>query len=128
MSKKLNIKLYKKLCFLLAFYILNLSVDSPDTHNYRLSDNLLINDQESILEILIEKVFKFDNAIVEYDEDDTEASFKKDKNNIDFYILHLKHSAHIEIDRYDNNNFSSVNRKIRNVYFKIPSPPPDSLI
>ncbi|NDI99089.1 hypothetical protein GWA97_08395 [Flavobacterium sp. LaA7.5] len=112
----------------MALYILNLSVDSPDTHNYRLTDNLLINDQESILEILIEKVFKFDNAIVEYDEDDAECSFKKGKNNIDLYILYSKYSVYTKINNHNHNNFSYISEKIKNIYFKIPSPPPDSLI
>ncbi|GGB68019.1 hypothetical protein GCM10007424_05000 [Flavobacterium suaedae] len=78
MSKKLNTNIYKRLCFFLALYILNLSVDSPDTHNFAATDSLQINDQESILEIVIEKVLKFDDVIIEYDDDDdAETSLKK---------------------------------------------------
>ena len=71
----------------MAFYLFNCSVDSPDTQRDHLSDPVTINDQESLLEILIEKVLEYDGAIAEYDEDDAENSSLKKIVSIDFFLL-----------------------------------------
>lgn len=68
-------------------YFLNISVDATDILYYEKIENLNINNQESIIEIIIEKVFGFDNAIAEQDDNDNSQNsiFKKIKT-LDFTI------------------------------------------
>ncbi len=71
---------------MLAFTILNCSVDSPDRLPFNTTEDLSYNDMESVLEVVIEKVLDCDNFFVEYDDNDEgdsgQFSFKK---GIDFY-------------------------------------------
>lgn len=57
-------------CFLLALHIFNVSVDMPDAQPDYVSEDLTFNDQESFVELVLEKVLGIDNAVVEYDEAD----------------------------------------------------------
>lgn len=72
--------------FVLAFTIFNCSIDSPDRLPFNAPEDLSYNDMESVLELVIEKVLHFENAFVEYDDNDEgdqgQFSFKK---GIDLY-------------------------------------------
>lgn len=59
-----------------ALFILNFSIDVPDTDTDSVSENLAYNDIESISEFVLESVLGFENAIPEHDEDDSDE--KKD--------------------------------------------------
>ncbi len=112
----------------MALYILNLSVDAPDAHIHAVKDNLNINDQESVIEIIVEKVLDFENAIPEYDDDDTESSLKKEKSNTFYLIPALVVQQH---NRYHFVTVKKFYHYIENTAescFEIPSPPPDFLI
>jgi hypothetical protein len=54
----------------MALHILNICVDTPDVQSETVPEDLTINDMESIVEIVLEKGFKIDNAISEHDEPD----------------------------------------------------------
>ena len=56
----------------MSLYLLNISVDSPDYFSNSISEDLSFNDQESIVEIVVEQVLGYENAIKEYDDNDTE--------------------------------------------------------
>lgn len=78
------IKTNKSISYLwviLAFYMLNISVDATDSLYCNQIEDLTINNQESIIEIVVEKIFGFENAIVEQDDNDNQqkTSFKKMK-------------------------------------------------
>lgn len=68
----------------MGLYFLNTSVDTIDPNPEYIPEDLSINEQESVVEILLEKVLGFENAIVEYDDHDTEEHTKKKTTNIDF--------------------------------------------
>lgn len=57
-------------CFLLALHIFNVSVDMPDAQPDYVSEDLTFNDQESFVELVLEKVLGIDNAVAEHDEAD----------------------------------------------------------
>lgn len=57
---------------LMGFYFLNISVDSNDLNPQYIPEDLSINDQESIVEIVVEQVLGYEDAIKEYDDNDTE--------------------------------------------------------
>ncbi len=61
----------------MGFYLLNISVDTADLNPNYLPEDLSINDQESIIELVIEQVLGFEDAIKEYDDNDLEDFFKK---------------------------------------------------
>jgi hypothetical protein len=77
-----NNKIIRLFWFVLGLYFLNISVDATDSLYAEKKENLTINNQESIIEIVIEKVFGFDNAIAELDDNDNSQSsiFKKIKS------------------------------------------------
>ncbi len=70
----------------MGLYLLNISVDTIDPNPDHLSENLSINDQESIVEIVVEKVLGFEDAIAEYDDTDTEDHNKRTNLKIDVVI------------------------------------------
>lgn len=70
---------------LMGLYLLNLSVDTSDALPKHIPENLTINDQESIIEIIVEQILGFENAIKEYDDIDTEEHSKK--TNVKIEIL-----------------------------------------
>ncbi len=51
-------------------HVLNCSVDIPDPKGQQVTENLSFNDQESIVEIVVEKMLGFGNVIAEYDDVD----------------------------------------------------------
>ena len=52
---------------LMAGYLLNISVDIADDTPQGVSENLLINEQESLIELVLEQVLGCENAIPEHD-------------------------------------------------------------
>lgn len=61
----------------MGLYLLNLSVDTQDSTPRYQPEDLSINDQESIIEILVEQILGFENAVAEYDDSDTEEHSKQ---------------------------------------------------
>lgn len=60
--------------------MLNISIDADDPKANHIPEDLSYNEQESIVEILVEKVLGFEDAIKEFDDHDTEDH--KSQNNI----------------------------------------------
>lgn len=50
-----------------------MSVDMPDAHPDYVAEDLTFNDQESFVELIVEKVCGFGNIIEEHDEPDDDA-------------------------------------------------------
>lgn len=82
----------------MALFMLNVSVDTADPHPNHIPEDLSFNDQESIIEILIEKVLGFEDAIKEYDDHDTDDQEKKSRVQSDFHIPALQRIATAEGD------------------------------
>lgn len=55
-------------CVLMAFHIFNMSVDTADPDPNSVPEDLSYNDMESVVEIVLEKMLGYDNAIEEQDE------------------------------------------------------------
>lgn len=69
-----------------ALYLLNLSVDAPDISGQQHGEDLSINDQESLAELVIEHLLGFEDAIDEYDEQDSEEVPAKKAAKLDLKI------------------------------------------
>ncbi|TXB68372.1 hypothetical protein [Phaeodactylibacter luteus] len=60
----------------MGLYLLNISVDTADPYPDYIPEDLSFNDQESIVEILLEQVLGYENAIAEYDDHDSSGHSK----------------------------------------------------
>lgn len=122
-----NIKGLRFFCAFIALYLLNCSVDSQDLTPSNVRENLTINDQESIIELVVEKVLGFEHAIPENeDTDEDNASHFKKTISITFYVLPHTSLKINTIHRLNELIFFGF--KIKNFsqpLFEIHSPPPE---
>lgn len=109
----------------MGLYFLNISVDCTDRYPNFIPENLSINDQESIIEIVVEKILGYEDAIKEYDDHDKEdhtykANFKIDILNPQSFTDDSS-LAFVEIilKKYPSRSFSLTNGHCR-----LKTPPP----
>jgi hypothetical protein len=75
----------------MALHIFNISVDMPDANPDSEPEDLTINDQETIVELVLEKCIGIENAIEEHDEPGDESqSFEINKEFQLFSIAFTK--------------------------------------
>ena len=77
----------------MGLYLLNISVDPSDPNPQHIPEDLSFNDQESIVEIIVEYVLGYEDAIKEYDDRDTEDHNAKKNIRIDV-LASPKPTAH----------------------------------
>lgn len=77
----------------MGIYLLNISVDVADLNPNHISEHLSINDQESIVEIMIEKILGYEDAIQEFDDPDTEDHTSKVQFKIDLFAQSIADSG-----------------------------------
>lgn len=110
---------------LMGLYLLNISVDTADPNPKHIPEDLSINDQESIIEIVLEKVLGYENAIKEYDDNDSEDLNKKPAVKIDLtthYVVYtVLHQFFIQTASHKFLDYSSY---LTNGFQKPDSPPP----
>lgn len=109
----------------MGIYLLNISVDTADPNPEHIPEDLSINDQESIVEIVVEKVLGFEDAIKEYDDHDTEDHNKQKNIKIDLLVHVIKADkfAHDQIDDRKELYPDYVARLTQGIS-EIDSPPP----
>jgi hypothetical protein len=96
--------IFRLLWLFMALHILNFSVDSPDALPDYVPEDLTINDMESVVEIILEKVLNIENAIAEYDEKDTaDGSSFEIKKPFSFFL-----QTNIKIDQVFHNKQTVV--------------------
>lgn len=61
----------------------NISIDTADLNPEHIQEDLSINDQESIIEFVAEKILGYEDAFKEYDDKDTEDHNKRTNVKID---------------------------------------------
>lgn len=86
LSKLRNSTLTKYIWGFMGLYLLNICVDTADPNPQYIAEDLTFNDQESIIEIIVEKVLGFEDAIDEYDDCDTEDYNNKKQVKINILI------------------------------------------
>lgn len=109
----------------MALYLLNISVDPADPNPDHIPEDLSFNDQESIVELVVEKVLGFEDAIKEYDDHDTENHSKKKNVKVDLVVheskkytcTHHQPTQRKKYHLYDGSRLS-------NGFKEIVSPPP----
>lgn len=111
----------------MCLHLLNVSVDAVDPNPEFISEDLSINDQESIVEIIVEKVLGFEDAFVEYDDRDSEDQNKKKSVDSDWLTqtnFSQKTSNWICLKSIDRFPHFEANLAIG--FMEIDSPPPKS--
>ena len=110
---------------LIALYMLNICVDSPDLFPNQ-PENLNINDQESVIELVIEQVLDLGDVIPEYDDNDTEEhTSSKTSVNLDHFIVDkssIVFQQDFSLQKKQNTLFPLAN--FRNLSLEVDAPPP----
>lgn len=111
---------------LIVLLILNSSVDTPDVNNYGVAENLNFNDQETILELIFEKVLLFEDAFIEVDDSDNDDE-QKGKSIQHFYWFLSEDSEYFKVlTTYKlKNEYHDQNEQLLNYCSEIHSPPPE---
>lgn len=109
----------------MAIYFLNCSVDAPDIQILSQQENLNFNDQESIIELLVEKVLGFENAIIEQDDVDGSPQKSMKKSIYLDYFVFQDNSLKNTFFNWDSNKklFSPI-QLFESISLEITSPPP----
>lgn len=109
----------------MGLYLLNISVDTADPNHEHIPEDLTINDQESIIEIIVEHILGYEDAIKEYDDNDTEDHNKKTNIKIDIIPHQIFHSnitqSFIETKKQ---KFPDYNTFLINGFQQLDTPPP----
>lgn len=110
----------------MGLYLINICVDHEDPNPEGVPEDLSYNDQESIVEIVVEQIFGYENSLKEYDDPDTDDNGKRKNVKIDFLL---------ETYLADGCNHFTVYNRIANLltnpilqkgYLEIENPPPNS--
>jgi hypothetical protein len=68
-----------------SLYLFNLSADNPDATSRYQKEDLSINDQESMVEVVLEQIMGFEDALEEYEDPDGDDQKSKVNLKIDFF-------------------------------------------
>lgn len=109
----------------MGLYLLNISVDTADPNPEHIPEDLSINDQESIVEIVIEKVLGFEDAIKEYDDHDTEDHNKQKNIKIDL-LVHDNKADKFNYNQFDKRKkrYPDYEARLTKGFNEIDNPPP----
>lgn len=124
-----NSRTLKLFWLLLSIHFLNISVDSQDIRPDYVAEDLSINDQESVVEIVLEQFLHIENAIAEHDESDTEGQNQK-KGSFQFELISGHSSEKEFLKDLDAESaklilFDHQNR-VNSGFHRIDTPPPRS--
>ncbi len=109
----------------MGIYLLNISVDTADPNPNHIPEDLSINDQESIVEIIVEQVLGFEDAFKEYDDNDTEDCNKKTNSKIELIAQFLVISSIKQpIIKTTKQKFPDYNTYLTIGFQKLDTPPP----
>lgn len=111
----------------MALYLLNISVDTPYLFQNEEVEHLTYNNQESIIEVLCEKVLGFEDAIPENDDADTEQkkAFKKGYNIDKFVVPFSENNPKLSLTYLRKNTIFQDQTIFLKPYLEIHSPPPE---
>ncbi len=116
----------KVLWGIMCVYLLNLSADTTDPYPRHFAEDLSINDQESIVEIVIEQILGYENAIKEYDDNDTADHHKKGDTKTVFmarYTTETKSFLNFEFN-IPARQFQDYSSLLLTGFHQLDTPPP----
>ncbi|TQI69482.1 hypothetical protein JM79_0362 [Gramella sp. Hel_I_59] len=113
------------LWLLLVIYFVNISVDAVNPDSNIFPENIPYNEQESIAEILVEKILGFENAIAESEDHEPEERQSEKLQKINFNLV-VKDQIDISgfIQSLENSNFPlSTKNTLERAHFILIPPP-----
>jgi hypothetical protein len=111
----------------MACYLLNISIDVTTLFDEKVQKNRNYNKQESVVELVFEKILGFEEAIPENDSNDNEQNPNTKKGfSIDQFV-HTPFTIHTKIIVYFplKKSFHYTKNKITIPSLEIHSPPPE---
>lgn len=110
----------------MAMYFLNICVDASDIHHNAIPEDLSYNEQESIIELVVEKVFDLGDVFQEQDDEDPEDYSKKGISKLDLSFLKLEFSTQIfGVFSTSKNNFTVRKSFFSEPHYQLEKPPPE---
>ncbi|WP_373017898.1 hypothetical protein [Muriicola sp.] len=110
---------------IMGLYLLNLSVDTIEQVPSFSPQDLTVNDQESIVELVVEKVLGYEDAIKETDDRDREEHNEKNNTKVDFLVWEATHrKADPFTSPSTKNRFLHPNTLLTAGFKAIDTPPP----
>lgn len=110
----------------LAAVVLNVSVDSPNYNPFSIAEDLSINEQESIIEIVLEQVMGFEDAIPEHEDPHQNDATKKNVFKFEARAEASKNTSDVVTARNDRRTVSNADEhSAYSVYLVKFSPPPE---
>jgi hypothetical protein len=105
--------------------MLNISIDADDPKANHIPEDLSYNEQESIVEILVEKVLGFENAIQEFDDHDPEDHKSQNNVNLDLFFSSPKLALNsIKVLSELEALFDNYHSNLAIGFSKVDNPPP----
>lgn len=111
----------------MALFLLNISVDTAEPYDHLLPEDLSINDQETIVEIVLEQFLGFEDAMEEYDDPGPSEQNKKRSASVDVLAMVTIHPhgytstlAATAMDFGDPGSF------LANGFRQLSTPPPEA--
>lgn len=118
----------KSILWLLCLQFFNLSIDTRDVQANHQVEDLSINDQESIIELVVEKVFGWEKAFTEVDDQDHEKNTKpKLEKVVSFHQLICIQKLSVEIDFITEESTYPIPSLTNGFHQKIIQPPQKDL-
>ena len=111
---------------LLAFFMLNISIDMVDATPPNTAEDLTYNEQESIIEFILEEMIGIEDAIPETEDNDaSQKTVLKKTSNIDQFtfntVLIKEHDYGIVKIKYPQQRVVAASTQ----FIKVVSPPPE---
>lgn len=122
-----NSAVAKLLWVMMGLYILNLSADTADPESQHIAEDLSINDQESMVEVLVETVLGFEDTFDEFDDPDGEDHNKKTTQKIDLVLHNPADQKQLTNTSYlAENKFLDPRVVLTLGFYQLDYPPPNS--
>lgn len=113
----------------MSLYILNFSIDTSEAFSNNSSEYLNYNEQESILELFVEKLLGFEDAFSEDIDFESEQDSKLKKTSTTHLFLTIQLDFKSKFS--ENSNLASLEIPIFHItkpYFEVFAPPPEFIM
>ncbi len=110
----------------MGIYMLNISADTRDPESNHIAEDLSINDQESMIEVLVETILGFEDAFEEFDDPDGDDQNKKISPKAD--LIHTDTADQNSLYHFLTSSkiqFSDPRTKLSFGFSELDSPPPN---
>lgn len=109
----------------MSIYLFNISVDAPEAENF--IQESFFNEQESIVEIVVEQVLGYEEAIDEHDENKCEDQNQKKNSKLDIDIQYFSNSIfETNFSPKKTANYNDFSEKISGGFYQLFTPPPQA--